>query len=1119
MKLLILFTVVACLQARSNGYSQTITISVKNAPLEKVFREIRKQSAYSFIYTKEELSRSHAVSIEVKDASIDDVLIICMQDQPLSYTIEGDHVVIKKKKEEVVTAAHQQNEILLIDVRGRAVNEKGEPVEGATVSVKGTKNITSTDNDGYFILKGVEENAVLVVTGINVDTYEVVVNGKTDLSTIHLKTRVSKLDEIQVIGYGTNTQRYNVGSVTKITAEEIAKQTVSNPLLALQGRVAGLTISSTSGLPGAAIKIQIRGQNTLSSTANPTIVPIDNPLFIIDGIPFAAQNMNINQFPSSISPTYISRVYNNAFTGISPFSSINPADIESIEVLRDADATAIYGSRGANGVIIITTKKAVAGKTKFSLNIYQGLSSVPKTMPVMRTDQYIAMRREAISNDGNTPNLISGSPGYAPDLLVFDTTRNTNWRKYFTGGTAKVSDINASLNGGTTNTQFLIGSGLHRETYIYPGDFSSSLISFNSNLSHHSSDKKFSFLFSTNYSFYRNNSSGSADMLAVSQLEPDFPELTDNQGNLMWQYKGVSLGSGNGVSPNPLSFSKMKYNIITYNLISNFKIEYYILHGLSLKSSFGYNTFNSNEYSGNPASSFNPSANPQSSASFGTNNIKSWIIEPQIEYNRSYNKGRFSLLLGSTFQQNAINTTRISASGYLNEGLLYSISAAPTKTVADGNSEYKYEAAFLRVSYIGSNKYILSATGRRDGSSRFGPQKKFGNFGAIGGGWIFSEESLIRKQVKIISYGKLRASYGSTGSDAIGDYQYVPRWASTTYAYQGSLGYLPQNPGNSQFSWAVTKKLEAGLELGFLKDKLLFSLVWYRNRSGNQLISYPLPSQAGFPNVTENWDALVQNKGFEIQLVFNAVHNKNFSWNTSFNATLPRNKLVSFPGIENSSYVYQYAVGQPLSVLRKFVYKGVNDTTGIYQFETSNKTLTSKPNSGRDLQIIGDLDPKIFGGLANSFSYKGITLDFFIEFRKQIGANFLQQIYLSGKYPGYEANQPTVFLFRWRQPGDKAEYEKFTAQSSSLAGQAAGYFANSSGSYTDASYLRLKSLSISYTFPKSYSGKIKMSDCRLYLSTQNLFTISNYKGNDPETQNYFGIPLLRTLTTGIQVTF
>jgi TonB-dependent starch-binding outer membrane protein SusC len=1126
MKLLVLFTVVACLQARSNGYSQTITISVKNAPLEKVFREIRKQSAYSFIYTKEELSRSHAVSIEVKDGSIEDVLIICMQDQPLSYTIEGDHVVIKKKKEEVITA-HQQNEILLIDVRGRVVNEKGEPVEGATVSVKGTKNITSTDNNGYFILKGVEENAVLVITGINVDTYEVVVNGKTDLSTIHLKTRISKLDEIQVIGYGTNTQRYNVGSVTKITAEEISKQAVFNPLAALQGRVPGLVVTSTSGLPGSSFNIQIRGQNSLNPDPNLSVPPLDNPLFIIDGVPFAPQNSILNQFKSILSPGS-NTTLNNPTGGVSPFASINPADIESIEVLRDADATAIYGSRGANGVILITTKRGIAGKTKVNLNVYQSASFVPYIMPMMNTEQYLQMRREAFKNDGITPDVNPGNTSsYAPDLLIFDSTKYTDWKDYFIGGSAKTTDVNASVSGGSHTTQFLIGTGFHSDGSITPGNFSNTRVSMNINLHHSSTDRKFFLDFSSNYSYNQNSFSAGGiatpNFLMAYSLPPNYPDLLDSNSNIVWNYKGISLG-GTGTAANPYSFLLKKYEVKINNSISNLQLGYHISPAVSIRSSFGFNSLYSDEYSGNPANSQDPNRTVIGSADFGTNNTSGWIIEPQAEYNTTVGNGKLNLLAGGTFQKNINSLTTINASGYSNDALIESISGAPIRNATDAYTEYKYNAIFGRLGYLLAKKYILNLTGRRDGSSRFGPGKQFGNFGSLAGGWLFSEEKFIKKSIAYLSYGKLHISYGSTGNDKIGDYQFISRWSPTLYAFQNALGYAPQNLFNPDFSWGVTRKLEAGIELGFFKDRIFFSATWFRNRSGNQLVQYPLPTQTGFINVIENLGALVENKGLEIQMNSTNIKGKNFNWNTSFNITVPQNKLLSFPGLDHSSYAGRYFIGQPLSALSKFIYLGVNDTTGIFQFLSADKSATYSPlaHSGakfRDEKIIGDLDPKFYGGLSNNFSYKRFELNIFIEFKKQIGINYLGQIY-SSFIPGQQSNLPTTLLSRWQSQGDHAEYQRLTSSGSSPAALAARfYFLRSGGVYSDASYIRFKTVSLSYSVSNKVLNKLPIEGCRIYISSQNLFTITRYKGNDPETQSFYGIPPLRTIATGIQFNF
>lgn len=1118
MKLVLLLTVVFCLHIRSQAQSQTITLSVRQVPLQKVLDEIRKQTSYRFIYTKEELAAANAVSFDVKDAGIDEVLTLCFQNQPLTYSIADNHIVIRKKKEAaIVSSPEKWNPVL--DFSGQVLNEKAEPVEGVTIKVRGTNVATTTNSQGEFYLPALLENSSLLFTAVTIEPFEVKLKSERTL-TVTVQTRVSKLDEVQVIGYGTNTQRYNVGSVTKITAKEISQQPVSNPLAALQGRVPGLTVSATSGLPGASFKIQVRGQNSVNPdpnaiVSNPTL---DNPFFIVDGVPFGPQNLNVNQFNSIVAPNNPTDLaVNNPFGGVSPFDNIHPDDIESIEVLRDADATAIYGSRGANGVILITTKKGKAGKTKLNVSLYSGINQAPKSFAMLNTQQYRQMRREAFQNDGLTPNATPGSPSYAPDLTVFDSAKFTDWKEYFLGNTARTTNLSTSITGGTPNTQFLIGAGFRRETYIFPGDYANIGLSFNSNISHQSTNKKFSLQFSSGYSFNKTNSPGGPAISSVFRLEPNYPELLDNAGNLVWQYNGVSLSDGVS-SPNPLSYLRRMYSIKKYNLISNLQVSYQIQTNLTLRTSLGYNTFDTKEYQGNPKSSFDPSRNIESSARFADLSIHSWIIEPQVEYNKSLKIGKLSILLGTTFQQNQIASSNIAASGYRNDALLESISGASSRTVSDANSQYKYDAVFGRINFIAAKKYIINLSGRRDGSSRFGPNKQFGNFGAIGTGWILSEEKFIKNSLPVISFAKLRLSYGTTGSDAIGDYQYISRWRPTDYTSQGSVGYLPQNLFNPNFSWAVTRKFEAGIELGFFRDRLFTTVTWYRNRSGNQLVSYPLPTQTGFSAVIENSAALVQNKGWEFQLTSNNIKTQTLSWTTTANLTIPKNTLVAFPGIENSSYKNQYIIGQPLSVLYRYKYIGVNDTSGIFQFETSKGLPTYTPIIYDDYQIVGSLDPKFYGSLGNYFSFKGVELGIFLEFKKQIGVNYLGAIYSSSP-PGGQFNQPQLLLNYWKKPGDQSEFQKLTTQTFSAAGQARTYFLKSSGIFSDASYIRFKTLSLSYILPAQYVNKIKMESGRIYVNAQNLFTITNYKGADPETQSFYGVPVLRTIVAGIHFTF
>jgi TonB-linked SusC/RagA family outer membrane protein len=1003
-------------------------------------------------------------------------------------------------------------------ITGTVKNPKSEPLEGITVSVKGTSILTITNEKGQFKIQVPNADCIIRFTATGLDPLEVQLSGQKNL-TVMLNPKTTGLDEVQVIAYGTSTQRNSVGSITQVSGEDINKQGVTNPLAALEGRVPGLVVTSSSGIPGASFTVQIRGQNTLNpSKALNQVAPIDNPLFIVDGIPFAPQNSNVNQFRSLASPGS-GNVYNNRYGGLSPFNSINPADIESIEILRDADATAIYGSRGGNGVILITTKKGKAGKTAFDMNVIDGISVVGHTMPMMNISQYLAMRHNAFANDGITPDATIYDPGYAPDLTVFDTTKNTNWKKVFLGNTAHNLNVNASLSGGTANTQFHFGTGINRDTYIFPGNYADNRITFSANLHHTSEDKRLTIDFSSIFAYDKNNSSGDQSLLSAFILEPDYPSLLDAKGNLVWNYKDVPL-DGSYAAYNPFAYLKELYTIQNNSLNSNFIVGYKIMDGLTFRTSLGYSTFYSKEYYGDPVSAQNPEFSPIATARFGNNNFTTWIIEPQLEYKNTFKKGIYSILAGGTLQKESNYSTEVDGSGYINDDLIQSISGAPTQTASDSYSDYKYIALFGRFNLRWDSKYILDLTARRDGSSRFGPANQFGNFGSVGGGWLFNEESFVKNNLAFLSYGKLRGSYGITGNDAIANYQYLSRWAPTQYSYDGNLGYAPQNLYNPNFSWATTKKLEFGLELGFFKNNLLFTSTWFRNRSGNQLVTYQLPGQTGFSSVLENWNAEVQNTGIELSLQASIVKNKLFSWNASFNMTLPKNKLLSFPNLAESSYATTYVVGQSLSVINKFKYAGVDPATGLFQFYNANGQLTENPSPAssskfNDFQDIGNLDPKFYGGLSNSVNYKGFQLDVFLEYRKQLGVNYLAQVY--NYIPGNEFNQPAALLTRWTTPGQITNIERFSSQYGQEATEASN-FVQSSGVYSDASYIRVKTVSFSYSLPDAFVKKLNVRALRFYATSQNLFTITNYKGNDPETQSFYGVPPLKSVSFGLQLT-
>ena len=448
-----------------------------------------------------------------------------------------------------------------------------------------------------------------------------------------------------------------------------------------------------------------------------------------------------------------------------------------------------------------------------------------------------------------------------------------------------------------------------------------------------------------------------------------------------------------------------------------------------------------------------------------------------------------------------------------------SLDAASGTSTSSLHTQYRYGALFGRFNYTYDNKYVVNLTGRRDGSSRFGPANEFASFGAAGLAWIISKEQFFQKKLPFLSFGKLRVSYGSSGNDAIGDYKYLDTWTATNLPYQGVAGLRPTGLFNSQYGWEINKKLEAALETGFLNDRIQLTISWYRNRSSNQLVSYKLPSQTGFSSIIENLPALIQNKGWEFE--FNTINIKSsaFSWTTSFVFSIPQNRLLSFPGLSTSSYKSNYQVGSPLNIATGFKILGVDPKTGIYQFVANDGSINNLPAYPEDIFVgIAKLDPKFYGGIKNTINYKTLSFQFFFEFRKQTGFSYF---FMNSANPGIAYNQPVLVLNRWQKPGDKTEIEQFS-QSYSNPAYLAYLYANAYGAsnaITDASFIRLKNISLSYEMPGKLTKKAGLSNVTINLQAQNLFLITKYKGTDPETQAYSYLPPLKTIVGGIKITF
>jgi hypothetical protein len=424
---------------------------------------------------------------------------------------------------------------------------------------------------------------------------------------------------------------------------------------------------------------------------------------------------------------------------------------------------------------------------------------------------------------------------------------------------------------------------------------------------------------------------------------------------------------------------------------------------------------------------------------------------------------------------------------------------------------YRYTAVFGRANYSIGDKYFINVTGRRDGSSRFGSGNRFANYGAIGTAWIFSEETAIKQGVSFLSFGKLRASFGTTGSDQIGNYQFLNTYTPTGNTYNGTIGLEPVRLFNPNFSWEVNKKLEMALDLGFFNDRLFLTAAYFKNRSSSQLVGIPLPGTTGFNSIQANLDATVENSGLELELRTMNFTRNNFKWSTSWNLTVPKNKLLAFPNLDGSVYANQYIIGQSLSIRKVYEFIGVNPTTGLYEFTDFNGDglLTTT----EDRQKIVDTTPVFFGGVQNSLTYNNWQLDFLLQFVKQLGINNNAVSDL----PGSASNMTTDVLDRWQQVGDTNPTQIYTAGFNGDAVNAFyTYYTSSDAAYSDASFLRVKNLSLSYTLPNTMLKKV---NCKLYFQAQNLMTFTKFKGADPENQSQGRLPTLRVLTIGTQLNF
>ena len=1153
-------------------YCQSVTYSAKNIGLEEAFTSIKKQTGYVFFYNSSILKQSKPFDINVTNATINDVMDICLKNQHLNYTIKDKTIVIGIIQEPTHSNEKKniQNEAKTpIEITGIVKDEKDIPLEGVTISVIGTTVATNTDKNGRYKLKLNNEKSVIRFSHIGYGLQTKSFSGSNSIDVV-LKTESVKLDDIVIvnIGYGTSTKKDVTGAISKASVEDMTKAPISNITEALAGRMAGVVVSSGDGQPGALPKIVIRGNNSVTQD--------NSPLYVIDGFPVENPNSG----------------------------ALNPDDIESMEVLKDASATAIYGARGANGVIIITTKKGKVGPSAFRFSYSNATQKNEKKIPLMNPYQYVSYLREWDSLTNNFASLGGvTTTTYATDATYmqywpidkYKTVPSTNMQDYMYTN-APMNNYNLSLSGGTPQTRYFISGNLVDQKGIL----------INSGYQRYSGrividqivNSQLKIGFNTNYAFNKqwggaiepsdiNNysGSGSAPNYTIYGYRPVTPlnkngyQSVDIQGD----FTDPNLYSPNGVATsmivNPyINQLHILNQTNTNNLASNAYLDYQIVPAiLTLRVTVGVTTNNPTniQFYDTLTQQGSPKTNPgQLNGVHGsiTNNLStSWVNENTLVYNKKINyKNTLNVLLGLTESGIKTSSNGSSAINLPNPSLGISglDEGTPIKIIA--NSSNSTLASLLsRINYNYNSKYYFTASFRADGSSRFSPNNRWAYFPSGSIKWRFSEESFLKAN-NILTDGGLRISYGLTGNNRVSDFPYLTpmTFQQNQYIFNGTqiTGAYPSALSNPSLKWETTEQTNIGTDLEFFK-KVSLTIDGYRKVTKDLLLNATVPTSFGYSTVFKNVGR-IQNQGIELSIRSKNIDKGNLIWSTDFNISWNQSKVLSLTDNQeaitpslgwdanfSSSPAYITKVGQPLGQYYGLVWDGVY---GYNDFNYSTSINSSAVNAGMgshyvlknnvptngssrgniqpgdirykdlnadgvvntsDFTVIGRGLPIHTGGIGNNIKYKNVDLNVFFQW--SYGNNVLNanRIIFDGNNGSYNINQFATYVNRWTPTNtNTSEYRTGGAGPRGLY---------SSRTVEDGSYIRLKTIQIGYNVPATFLKRYHLKSVRFYLSAQNLITWTKYTGQDPEISTYnsvltpnfdwSGYPRARVINLGVNL--
>ncbi len=1124
MKWMLAILLAAALQsAAASSYAQNITIHEKNAPLEKILKLIRAQSGYDFMYDKDLISRVDKVDLQVKNATVQQAMQQCLAGLPLSFYIDDRMIVIRKK--EAVSPQRADSTIT-----GKVEDDKtGEAVPGVSIMVKGADARAVTDNNGRFKIAA-PKGAVIMLSFMGYEKKEVTVTASDIL--VKMAPAPESIREVVVTGYGEVRRRDLTGSIASVKMADFHKAPVRSFEEALAGRVAGVQVSSADGQPGAATKIVIRGNNSVTQD--------NSPLYVIDGFPMENPDNN----------------------------ALNPAEITGIEVLKDASATAIYGARGANGVVIITTKKGREGPPVITYNGYYGIQQNIRKMELMSPYEFVKYQVERDSALANPAYLANGKTvedyRNVKGLDLQDEIFNIQpMQNHF-----------ISVSGGSKNTKYSIsGSVLDQAGMIvntgykrYQGRFNidqtihpNFKIGLNANLSHLD---KFGTtpatgrgaVFSSNLMYsvwgYR-PVTGSA----ISLIEEDVDDAVDPLADYRF---------------NPLSAAKNEHRKMLSDItIVNAYAEYQFGKYLTLRVTGGMTKEavkseafnNSRTPSGSPFTQTGKNNGVNGSVNFVER--ASYLNENTLTFNRELNKNhRINAVAGFTAQTSERSNNGYAANMVPNEALgVAGLREGTPVTVNSGASNYTLASFLGRVNYTFRDKYLLTASFRSDGSSKFSEGNKWGFFPSGSFAWRLSEENFL-KQLRFLSNAKLRVSYGVTGNNRVADFAYLSAItlpAGIAYSFDN----LPQKAaviselGTKSLKWESTSQRNIGLDLGFFNQRLTLEVDAYRKVTSDLLLDAKLPASMGFTSAFKNIGK-VENSGLEFTVNGDVLTNTALKWNTSFNISFNRNKLLQLAENQQSLLsillwnldfsrvpLYNAEVNKPIAQYYGYMWDGnyqysdFDQTgTGTYVLKTgvatyhTNRALTQPGgikyrdmnNDGvintDDRTVIGNPNPDYTGGFTNNFSYRGFDLNVFFQFTVGQEIFNANRIIFEGGGRMHQ-NMFATYQHRWTPQNQNNTYFRTN-------GGGPADFAYSSRLVEDGSYLRLKTVALGYNFPAHIIRKARLTGLRVYASAQNLVTWTRYSGFDPEVSafesaltpgfDYSVYPRARTITFGLNLT-